>query len=122
MPARSALAAGLVALTVGCTGGEKPATVRAADAAPAGARPAAPGGATVTGEVKFVGTVPANPLIDMREEPKCQADYQTKPHEEIVAANGNGTLANVFVYVQSGLPADAKYTTPAAPVVIEQKG
>jgi plastocyanin len=122
MPARTALAAGLVALTVGCTGGEKPATARAADAAPAVARPASPGGATVTGEVKFVGQVPANPVVDMREEPKCKADYQTKPHEEIVAANGNGTLANVFVYVQSGLPADAKYTPPATPVVIEQKG
>jgi plastocyanin len=122
MPTRTALAAGLVALTVGCTGGEKPATARAASAAPAVAQPMAPGGATVTGEVKFVGKAPANPVVDMSEEPKCKADYQATPHEEIVAANANGTLADVFVYVQSGLPADAKYAPPATPVVIDQKG
>jgi len=122
MPTRTALAAGLAALAVGCTGREKPASARAAQAAPALAQPASLGGATVTGEVKLLGKAPANPVVDMREEPKCKADYQTTPHEEIVAANGNGTLAQVFVYVQSGLPADAKYAAPATPVVIDQKG
>jgi len=79
-------------------------------------------GATVTGKVKFVGKAPANPAIDMSEEAKCAAKYTTPPHEPIVQVNANGTLANVFVYVKTGLPADAKYPTPATPVEIDQNG
>ena len=83
---------------------------------------AAVAGSTVTGKVKFVGKAPANPAIDMSEEPKCKAKYTTTPHEAIVEVNKNGTLANVFVYVKSGLPADAKYPVPATSVVIDQSG
>src|SRR5712691_5304705 len=79
-------------------------------------------GGTVTGKVKFVGKAPANPAIDMSEEAKCQAKYPTPPHEPIVTVNPNGTLANVFVYVKAGLPADAKYPTPATAVTIDQSG
>lgn len=83
---------------------------------------AALAGSTVSGKIKFVGKAPANPEIDMSEEPKCKAKYTTTPHEEIVAVNKNGTLANVFVYVKTGLPADAKYPAPATSVVIDQSG
>ncbi len=79
-------------------------------------------GATVTGRVKFTGTKPANPRIDMSEEPQCKAKYPTPPTGETVVVNANGTLANVFVYVKSGLPATAKSPTPATPVVIDQDG
>jgi len=72
--------------------------------------------------VKFVGKAPANPPIDMSEEPKCKADYTTAPHQLIVAVNPNGTLSNVFVYVKSGVPAGATYPTPSTPVVIDQQG
>src|SRR6266851_4015603 len=64
----------------------------------------AQGGAKVTGKIKFVGTKPAMPKIDMTEEPKCKAKYQGVPTDETVVVNANGTLANVFVYVKSGLP------------------
>lgn len=83
---------------------------------------AALAGSTVSGKVKFVGKAPANPAIDMSEEPKCKAKYTTMPHEPVVEVNKNGTLANVFVYVKSGLPADAKYPTPTTPVEIDQTG
>jgi len=83
---------------------------------------AALAGSTVTGKVKFVGKAPANPAIDMSEEPKCKEKYTTPPHEEIVAVNKNGTLGNVFVYVKSGLPAGGKYPAPATPVVLDQSG
>src|SRR2546427_12940799 len=73
----------------------------------------AQGGAKVTGKIKFVGTKPAMPKIDMTEEPKCKAKYQGVPTDETVVVNPNGTLANVFVYVKSGLP--ASYT--AAPKI-----
>jgi hypothetical protein len=58
----------------------------------------------------------------MSEEPECKAVYQTTPRERIVVVSPNGTLTNTFVYVKSGLPADAKYAPPATPVVIDQKG
>src|SRR6267378_4485211 len=87
---------------------------------PAPAPRSAVAGATVTGKVKFVGKAPANPAIDMTEEPKCKAKYTTTPHEPVVEVNKNGTLANVFVYVKAGLPADAKYPTPTTPVEIDQ--
>ena len=80
------------------------------------------GGATVTGRVRFTGTKPTNPAIDMSEEPKCKEKYQTPPRTETVMVNANGALANVFVYVKSGLPADAKYPAPTTPVVIDQDG
>ncbi len=83
---------------------------------------AAQGGATITGKVKFTGTKPANPRIDMSEEPQCKAKYQTPPTAEAVVVNANGTLANAFVYVKAGLPAGAKYQAPATPVVIDQDG
>ena len=83
---------------------------------------AALAGSTVTGKVKFVGKAPANPAIDMSEEPKCKEKYPTPPHEEIVAVNKNGTLGNVFVYVKAGLPAGAKYPAPATAVTLDQAG
>ena len=67
---------------------------------PAPAPRSAVAGSTVSGKVKFVGKAPANPAIDMSEEPKCKAKYTTQPHEEIVMANKNGTLGNVFVDVK----------------------
>jgi plastocyanin len=112
----------LLGLAVACGRGEKTAQVTAGQAAPVQASHAVLGSATVTGEVTFVGTPPANPAIDMREEPKCRADYKTMPHEPFVVVNPNGTLANVFVYVRSGLPAGAQYPPPATPAVIDQHG
>jgi hypothetical protein len=47
--------------------------------APTLARSSALEGATVTGDVKFVGEAPANPAIDMSEESKCQVVYRTTP-------------------------------------------
>ncbi len=83
---------------------------------------AAQGGATITGKIKFTGTKPANPKIDMSEEPKCKAKYQGVPTEEIVVVNPNGTLANVFVYVKAGLPPSYKAPAPAGPVTLDQSG
>src|SRR5439155_13417877 len=48
------------------------------------------GGGTISGKVKFAGTKPAMPKIDMTEEPKCKAKYQGVPTEETVVVNPNG--------------------------------
>lgn len=122
MCTRSSLAAGVLVLALGCAGEEKASSAGAAQAAPAVEGRAAPGGASVAGEVKFVGRAHANRPIDMSEEAACKAVYQTTPHDQVVLVNPNGSLANVFVYVKSGLPPDAEYASPAMPVVIDQKG
>ena len=114
----AAVGTGLLVLALGWYTGQRAFSreARAAEATPS----AALEGATVTGKVKFVGKAPANPAIDMSEEPKCEAKYTTTPREPIVEVNKNGTLANVFAQVTAGLPADAKYPTPTTPVTIDQ--
>jgi len=110
-------AAGLF-LLAGCGKREQPA---AGQSAAPSAPTVAPGNATVTGQVKFVGKAPENPAIDMSEEAKCKASYTTQPRQHVVMVNPNGTLADVFVYVKAGLP-EGTYPVPATPVEIDQQG
>jgi plastocyanin len=107
-------------LALAACGGDKGATP-AADTAAAAAAPAPAGGATITGAVRFTGTAPANPTIDMSEEAACQAKHTGAVTDPQVMVT-NGMLANVFVYVKGGLPAGASYPAPATPVVIDQDG
>ena len=72
----------------------------------------------VSGTVKFTGTPPANPKIDMSEEAACAGSSTTDP----VVSVANGNLANVLVYVKSGLAAGAAAAAPTAPVVLDQQG
>ena len=118
----AAVEAGLLVLTLACKKNATQSGGGTTAAALAAASPGALGHATIAGEVTFVGKAPDNPPIDMTEEPKCKADYTTTPRQRIVVVNPNGTLADVFVYVQSGVPADATYPPPTTPVVIDQKG
>ncbi|HKC39932.1 MAG TPA: hypothetical protein VKC15_10355, partial [Gemmatimonadales bacterium] len=87
------------------------------DPAPAGAA-----GGTITGKVKFTGVAPKNPAIDMSEEAACKAKYPNPPTEENVVAGPANALANVFVYVKSGVPAGQTFPAPATPVVLDQNG
>src|SRR6266571_5081091 len=117
------VAVGLLLLAGACGKGEKASSPPAASTpAATPAAPAAGGGATVSGQVKFAGAAQAKPAIDMGEEPKCKAAYATPPREPIVTVNSNGTLADAFVYVKSGLPAGATYPPPATAVTIDQSG
>ena len=83
---------------------------------------AAQAGATITGKVKFTGAKPVMAKIDMSDEPTCKAKYPAAPTKQDVIVNPNGTLANAFVYVKSGLPAGKTYPAPATPVVLDQNG
>ncbi len=76
---------------------------------------------SVTGKVNFSGTAPEPELIQMDAEPTCQAKYDDGPFTETVVVNDNGTLANVFVYVKSGLE-DMSFATPSEAVVLDQNG
>lgn len=85
------------------------------------ATPGATGGGSITGTVMFAGTAAANPVIDMADEPQCRQKYGEAPRDPIVLVE-NRRLANVFVYITSGLPDGARYPTPSTPVVVDQDG
>jgi len=89
-------------------------------AAPASAVSTA--GGTITGKIKFTGTAPRNPVIDMSEEAACKAKYKAPPTEENVVAGPANTLANVFVYVKSGVPAGQNFPAPTTAVTLDQNG
>ncbi len=113
---------GMFLLTV-CSKGDG--TIQAAPPAAPPAVPAAEvtaAGGTVTGKIKFTGTAPRNPAIDMSEEAACKAKYKTTPTEENVVAGPANALANVFVYVKAGVPAGQTFTAPTTPVVLDQDG
>src|ERR1700691_327544 len=118
------LAAGVFAMAITGCGGKKD---ESADntAAPAGA----PAGKTVdpatagevTGVVKLDGVGPKAKNINMAGEPAfSQARTRPAMTEEVVTGDG-GALANVVVYVKSGLDGYS-FPPPSGAVSITQEG
>ena len=77
--------------------------------------------ATISGKVTFTGKAPARKVIQMGEEAACVRMHHGPVYTEEVVVNPNGTLANVFVYVKTGLEGK-NFETPKEPVSIEQTG
>jgi plastocyanin len=75
----------------------------------------------VSGKVLFEGKKPQAKKIDMDEDPLCAKSHPGAVSDESIAVNGNGSLANVFVYIKQGLE-DKKFEPPSDPMVIDQKG
>jgi plastocyanin len=117
----------VLVLSVACKGKDQSsaAVSQTGGAAGSDASSAATNGPTgdgvVSGTVHFAGNPPPNPTIDMSEEPACKAKYSSNPVDSQYVVS-NGGLGNTFVYVKSGLPADAKYAPPSTPAVIDQRG
>ena len=113
----------MLALTV-CSKGDQgnAATPDAPPAAPAAAAEPSAAGGTISGTIKFTGTAPRNPAIDMSEEAACKAKHSTAPTEENVVAGPANALGNVFVYVKSGVPAGQTFAAATTPVVLDQDG
>ena len=81
--------------------------------------------AVVKGTVKFEGAAPKMKKIKMDAESSCKAYHEKQaepPRDETVVVNKNGTLANVVVYVKSGLPEGKTFPVPAEPVTLDQHG
>ena len=95
----------------GASGGGGAAVENPVDAATAG---------SIAGSVVFEGTAPSMDAIDMSSESVCAAKHASSPMIEEVVVNGNGTLANVFVYVKEGLES-LQFPTPGA-VLLDQNG
>lgn len=77
--------------------------------------------ATLTGSVKFEGKKPAPEPIDMSGDPACVHAHQGKPYDQSIALGSKDSLANVFVYVETGLEGKS-FEPPSTPAVIDQKG
>ena len=113
----------MILVAIGCGSGRHDATAAppaGETAAPAAAAQGAGGSARVTGSVTFNGTAPAAAKIKMDADPVCQLQHpQGRESEEVVASNGK--LANVFVYVKSGLEGKT-FPAPTTPVTLDQHG
>ena len=77
--------------------------------------------ATLSGVVFFQGTVPPRKRVKMDYSPKCDALYKYPVYLQEVVVGKGGELADVFVYIKSGL-AGKKFDVPKEAVVLDQKG
>lgn len=73
------------------------------------------------GTIRFAGRKPTRKKVDMSSDPACAEAHHETVYDESVVVNPNGTLANAFIYVKSGLEGK-KFEVPKDPVVIDQRG
>src|SRR5687767_16003522 len=97
----------ILPLAIACGGGEAKDAEDAAEGGPqaAGAATASTGptgSASIAGTIKFAGTAPGNPTIDMSEEAECAKKYGGTPVDSQYVVSG-GRLRHAFVYVHDGL-------------------
>lgn len=78
--------------------------------------------AVITGSIRFQGTAPAMPVIDMSDEPACRDKYPQPPRGQTVVVNANGTLKNVFIYIKAGLDTTLRFPVPSDSAWIDQNG
>jgi plastocyanin len=75
---------------------------------------------TISGAVTLDGTPPALKPIDMSASPACVQANPAPVVPPVVVTGDNGALANVVVYVKSGL-GNYRYDVPAETAVLHQK-
>ena len=75
----------------------------------------------VTGSVKLEGEAPKPDAIQMAADPNCARLHSTPVMTQFYVTGEGGSLANVFVYVKSGLEG-MSFTAPSEPVVLDQQG
>jgi plastocyanin len=118
------LAIGAFALAITGCGGKKEGSSE--PAAPAATAPPAKTVDPVTvgevsGSVKLDGAAPKMRAINMAAEPSCAKEHAIPTTSEQVVTGDGGALANVVVYVKSGLDGYS-FPAPATSVKLEQLG
>lgn len=76
---------------------------------------------TVAGTIRFTGKKPRPKPIDMSSDPACVDAHHGKAYDASLVVNPNGTLADVFVYIKSGLEGK-QFEVPAAAETLDQHG
>lgn len=79
------------------------------------------GDATITGTIRYGGTPPSLPTIDMAADPSCAEMHDEAVQAQSLVLGGDGTMGNVFVQVKDSF-AQGDYQVPETPVVIDQEG
>lgn len=114
---RAWAAAGAMALAAGCGSGTDGA--RPAREASVAVDPATTG--TVTGRVTLAGTPPPARMVRVDGDRTCATLIPGAMRQtETYVVGANGALANVFVYVKSGLEGRS-FPVPDEPVVLDQQ-
>ncbi len=78
-------------------------------------------GADLTGKVVLKGTPKPEITIDMAADPKCGAMHSAPVTTRHYVTGQDGGLANVFVYLKSGLT-EKNFPVPADGPMLDQKG
>ena len=118
-----ALALAAVLALAGCSKKEEapPAPAASAPAAPAAAIDPATA-ATITGTVKLDGPAPKEAKLKTDSDPYCAKAHSGAPLEaEEVVVGKDGALANVVVYIKTGLE-NRTFPTPTETVELNQQG
>ena len=77
--------------------------------------------AAIAGKATLSGEKPRRMPISMDAVPNCARQHEKPVLSEEAIIDAKGGLANVFVYVKSGLPAGS-WPVPSTPVDLDQKG
>ncbi len=77
--------------------------------------------ATVSGKINFEGEAPKPVRLNLSAEPTCRDMHDGPVYANVVAVNDNNALANVYIYLKSGLEGKS-FAPPKDKVVIDQKG
>ena len=118
------LALGAFALAMAGCGGKKEGALETpapSASAPAGKTVDAATAGEVTGTVKLDGPAPKMKAINMAADPACAKAHTSPVTNEEVLTGDDGTLANVVVYVKSGLDGYS-FPAPSTPVKLDQPG
>ena len=82
--------------------------------------PGAQARGSISGHARLLGLATANPIVRMGMDPACAAANSGKRVvQDIVKVSADGSLSNVFVWLDANLPAPP---VPTQPVVIDQTG
>ena len=111
---------------IGC-GGDQPAPPKRPSTATTSTKPkvvetSATGTASISGIINFSGTVPKLKTVDMGAVAECKEQHSSDVISEALVLGENNTVGNVVVKIKSGLPSNAKYDPPTAPVEMDQVG
>jgi plastocyanin len=106
-------------LLAACGSAPQPQPEPTATLPPAHVDPATAG--IISGRILFKGDAPTMPVIDMSSNPQCERQHHTPQKAETVIVNANGTLRNVFVWIEDGL-APAQWPVPAQAAKLQQNG
>ena len=73
------------------------------------------------GTVRFTGRKPAPKLVDMTSDPACVEAHKGRQYDDSLLVNPHGGVANVFVYIKSGLEGK-QFEPPGTVVNFDQHG